>query len=67
MSLFYLYFSVKVPKGPRNSVVQKGGEIGESERFCYIDVIMRGRGSMILDGIRYGEKESTKIYFSKDV
>ena len=42
MSLFYLYFSVKVLKGPRNSVTEKGDEMGESERFCYIGVIMRG-------------------------
>ena len=40
--LFHLYFSVKVLKGPRNSVTEKGDEMGESERFCYIGVIMRG-------------------------
>ena len=34
---------------------------------CYIYDIIRERGSMILDGIRHGERESTKFYFSRDV
>ena len=37
------------------------------EVVCYIPDIIRGRISMILDVIRDGEWESTKIYFSREV
>ena len=41
--------------------------VGRREGVYYIYDIIRGRGSVILDGIRHGDRESTKIYFSRDV
>ena len=37
-----------------------GKGIGES---CYIYDIIRGRGTMILDGIRHGEMDSKNSFF----
>ena len=46
----------------------KNGEVGgQREGVCYIYNRIRGRESMILDGIQQGERESTKIYFSREV
>ena len=38
---------------------------GRREGMCYIYGIVRGRGSIILDGIQHGEKESTKFTFQR--
>ena len=38
---------------------------GEGGGICYIYDIVRGSGSIILDGIQHGKKESTKFIFQR--
>ena len=59
--------SLLLSKRPQKEMTWCGwkreGMGGEREGVCYIYDIIRERGSMILDGIWHGERESTKFYF----